>query len=78
MPGYLSWDNKLTQLEDENARLRAELEALKPKPVVESCTAIVTQKYYATRLEFDVVITLGDNLKPTFHDGKLIKAKVIG
>lgn len=71
-------------LRAENEKLRAELlsqqkelEALKPKPVVEvrymSINTKHTEFYEATDRKEE-----GDNLKLTFHDGVLTKAEVIG
>lgn len=64
----------------ELRQLRAELEALKPKPVIRerytqltSLTLIgLEQSVYFTDEREEC-----DNLKLTFHDGKLVKAEVI-
>lgn len=69
----------LHDLQAENARLRAELEALKPKPVVRNCLygveinpSSINGKYWP---EFTAGAGL-QNLELTFHDGKLVSAKV--
>lgn len=65
---------KEQRLEAENACLRAELEALKPKPVI-------TVQYGVAELRdvYDVTDQQGplDNLKLVFENRKLIKAEVI-
>lgn len=61
----------LQDLHVENARLRAELEALKPKPVV-------TEHYYVFVGYSSLIVVAEERaeLKLIKHDGKLVSTKV--
>lgn len=63
------------KLKAENRQLRAELELLRPKPVVAIgyMSVVDGEGSYVTPKRQS-----GDNLKLTFTDGKLTKAEVIG
>ncbi len=67
-----------SELVAENVRLRAELEALKPKPVVTTqyghVVSILSGDYYPM---FDALRFDDCNLKLTFSDGVLVSAEVI-
>ncbi len=56
----------------ENARLKAELEALKPRPVVRTQLAEILASGATYRFEGDKRA----NLRFTFHDNVLVKAEV--
>lgn len=65
-------------LKAENARLKAELELLRPKPAVKTASYYVN--YHGPRVE--LVNSWGtycaDNLKLTFTNGVLTGAEVVG
>lgn len=60
-PSMLTLVHEKQELEAENARLRAELDALKPKPVV----------------EYRTYLTDFGKVQLTFTDGRLTSAEVI-
>lgn len=66
--------DRIEALEAENARLKAELELLRPKPVVKTVTKLATIEGFYDGWDTEE----NDNLKLTFTDGKLTKAEVIG
>lgn len=65
------------KLEAENARLKAELDQLRPKPVVK--TALYHVRYTGARVEMvdSGYTNCTDNLKLTFTDGKLSNVEMI-
>lgn len=68
---------RLEKVEAENARLKAELLALKPKPITDSRTAKVWLRDGLPYLSPDEMVA-DDNIELTFTDGKLTAAEVIG
>ena len=68
-------DALIQDLKEENARLRAELEALKPKPV-ETCVYLnISGPNFMSWGHCSA--STGHNLKLTFEDDKLVKAEII-
>ena len=65
----------ISECNAENARLRAELEALRPKPVVTVETNSIKWDSREGTWQFDHHNK--DNLKLTFHDGVLHSAEVL-
>lgn len=67
-------------LQEENVRLKAELEALKPKPVIHEVHFQVIRNSHLHRWEasYGTAERMSfDNLKLTFTDGKLTGAEVL-
>lgn len=76
--GLSTMAQRLQRAEAENARLKAELEQLKPKPVVATgFTSVKIQGsgFYQSPVKDNPLPH--DNLKLTFHDGKLVEATVL-
>lgn len=65
------------EAQTDNARLNIELEALKPKPVVETRFMLADLTPYTSGILFEES-TQHSNLKLTFHDGVLVEAEVLG
>lgn len=71
--------SRVSDLLDENARLRAELDALKPKPVVNIVgVRLVEWKSSHPDFKMEAVTQKGPpNISLTFNDGVLVSAEVI-